>query len=113
VARLCVSHAGRATSTSGDDQALSGRENYLWRNQLIVPAGDSATLSFSIPEASDPMTTHRRIETDLMDMDGVLVHEERLIYREPGRARWRISCPTRSLPDLLAVPEICQKLRYT
>jgi ribonucleotide monophosphatase NagD (HAD superfamily) len=25
------------------------------------------------------MTTHRRIETYLMDMDGVLVHEERLI----------------------------------
>ena len=25
------------------------------------------------------MTTHRTIETYLMDMDGVLVHEERLI----------------------------------
>src|SRR5215216_7029394 len=36
-------------------------------------------MSFSISEASDPMTTHRRIETYLMDMDGVLVHEERLI----------------------------------
>jgi len=36
VARLCVSHAGRAASTSGDDQALSRRENHRWRNQLIV-----------------------------------------------------------------------------
>src|SRR4030095_5836573 len=40
---------------------------------------DSATLCFSIPEASDLMTTQRTIETYLMDMDGVLVHEERLI----------------------------------
>ena len=36
VARLCVSHAGRAASMSGDDQALSRRENHRWRNQLIV-----------------------------------------------------------------------------
>src|SRR5215204_5815515 len=36
-------------------------------------------MSFSISEASDPMTTQRRIETYLMDMDGVLVHQERLI----------------------------------
>jgi hypothetical protein len=28
-----VSHTGRAASTSGDDQTLSGRENHLWRNQ--------------------------------------------------------------------------------
>ena len=79
MARLCVSHAGRATSTSGDDQALSGRENHRWRHQLIVASRANATLSFSIPEASDLITTHRTIETYLMDMDGVLVHEERLI----------------------------------
>jgi len=36
-------------------------------------------MSFSIPEASDRMTTQRTIETYLMDMDGVLVHQERLI----------------------------------
>jgi hypothetical protein len=27
---------GRPTSTSGNDQALSGRRNRRWRNQLIV-----------------------------------------------------------------------------
>jgi hypothetical protein len=40
----------------------------------------SATLSsFSIPEASDLLTSQPATETYLMDMDGVLVHEERLI----------------------------------
>jgi NagD protein len=40
----------------------------------------SATLSsFSIPEASDLLTSRPAIETYLMDMDGVLVHQERLI----------------------------------
>ena len=43
------------------------------------------------------MTTHRRIETYLMDMDGVLVHEERLIpaptssssaCRRPATGSW-------------------------
>jgi NagD protein len=79
VARLCVSHAGRATSTSRNDQALSGREHHSWGNQLIVASRRSRHAVFSIPEASDLMTTHRTIETYLMDMDGVLVHEERLI----------------------------------
>jgi 5'-nucleotidase len=42
-------------------------------------------LSSSIPEASDLMTSDRTIENYLMDMDGVLVHEERLI---PGADRF-------------------------
>jgi len=64
---------------SGDDQALSGRENHRWRHQLTVASSRLGHAVFSIPEASDRMTTQRTIETYLMDMDGVLVHEERLI----------------------------------